>query len=352
MPRPIFFLRVKTQFGNLGDALINRELIRLLASHGDLVINLGKAPPRFKAWIEDGIPSGATRTGAMGYWLRLDWALIRRPFVSSECWVVLNPGGYVGEVGRAAMIGKRFGAVRLRALRRFGCKTMLVGVSYERLGPRLLGSLRAQARALDFHAPRDSRTAVFCDENRIAYSQVLPDLAFALPTHLCRSQPSRKALASFRRQTGLDPVGLLGDLLPAGYDLDFAWQVASDAPYQRRLCEDWVGMGNRASIHRLDESIESAREIYGQYDIVYSNRLHVLLLAMSAGAYAVPVLSAGQSQKIRGVFADLGLSARIVETGSALAQTDTNLSDTAEFEPYLKAQSDLVRGLAEAVGPN
>lgn len=352
MPRPIFFLRVKTQFGNLGDALINRELIRLLASHGDLVINLGKAPPRFIAWIEDGIPSGATRTGAAGYWLRLVWALIRRPFVQTKCWVVLNPGGYVGEVGRAAMIGKLFGAVRLRALRRFGCKTMLVGVSYERLGPRLLGSLRAQAKALDFHAPRDSRTATFCDENRIAYSQVLPDLAFALPTHLCRSQPSRKALASFRRQTGLDPVGLLGDLLPAGYDLDFAWQVASDAPYQRRLCEDWVGMGNRASIHRLDESIESAREIYGQYDIVYSNRLHVLLLAMSAGAYAVPVLSAGQSQKIRGVFADLGLSARIVEPASVLVQTDTSLSDTAQSEPYLKAQRALVRGLAEAVGPN
>ena len=101
MPRPIFFLRVKTQFGNLGDALINRELIRLLASHGDLVINLGKAPPRFKAWIEDGIPSGATRTRAAGYWLRLVWALIRRPFVQTKCSVVLNPGGYVGEVGKA-----------------------------------------------------------------------------------------------------------------------------------------------------------------------------------------------------------------------------------------------------------
>lgn len=352
MPRPIFFLRIKTQFGNLGDALINRELIRLLASHGDLVINLGMAPPRFKAWIEDGIPPNATRTGAVGYWLRLLWALIRRPFVPSEGWAVLNPGGFVGEVGRAAMIGKLFGAYRLRALRRLGCKTMLVGVSYERLGLRLLKSLRAQANALDFHAPRDSQTAAFCDESRIAYSKVLPDLAFALPTHFCRTQPSRKALASFRRQTGLDPVGLLGDLIPAGYDLDFAWQVASDAPYQRRLCEDWIGLGNRASIHRLDESIESARDVYGQYDIVYSNRLHVLLLAMSAGAYAVPVLSAGQSQKIRGVFADLGLSARIVETGSALVQTDTNLSDAAQSEPFLKAQRALVRGLAEAVGTN
>ena len=111
-------------------------------------------------------------------------------------------------------------------------------------------------------------------------------------------------------------------------------------------------MGHRASIHRHDESIESARDIYGQYDIVYSNRLHVLLLAMSAGAYAVPVLSAGQSQKIRGVFEDLGLSARIVEAGRVLVQTDTSLSDTAQSEPYLKAQRDLVRGLAEAVGPN
>ncbi len=350
MPRPVFFLRVKTQFGNLGDALINRELIRLLASHGDLVINLGMAPPRFKAWIEDGIPSDATRTGAVGYWLRLIWTLIRRPFVPLECWAVLNPGGYVGEVGIASMIGKLFGAYRLRALRRFGCKTMLVGVSYERLGPRLLESLRAQANALDFHAPRDSHTTAFCDENRIAYSKALPDLAFALPHHLCRDRPSRKALASFRKQTGLDPVGLLPDLLPAGYDLDFAWQVASDAPYQRRLCEDWIGMGNPASIHRLDESIESARNIYGQYDIVYSNRLHVLLLAMSVGAYAVPVLAAGQSEKIRGVFADLGLSARIVEAGSVLVQTDTNLSDPAKFEPYLKAQRDLVDGLAEAVG--
>ncbi len=214
MPRPIFFLRVKTEFGNLGDALINWELIRLLASHGDMIINLGKAPPRFKAWIENSIPSGANQTRAVGFWLQLVWALIRLPFVQTKCWVVLNPGGYVGEVGRTAMIGKLFGAVRLQALRRFGCKTILVGVSNERLEPRLLGSLWAQAKALDFDAPRDSRTPTFCDENRTAYSQILPDLAFALPTHLCRSQPSRKALASFRRQTGLDPVGLLGDLHP------------------------------------------------------------------------------------------------------------------------------------------
>jgi hypothetical protein len=122
MPKPTFFLRVKTQFGNLGDALINRELIRLLASHGSLVINLSAAPPRFRVWIDEGIPDAAIRTGAVGYWLRLIWRLMRRPLGSGDLWVVLNPGGYVGEVGRIAMIGKLLGGLRLRILRSLGCK--------------------------------------------------------------------------------------------------------------------------------------------------------------------------------------------------------------------------------------
>ncbi|HSG37004.1 MAG TPA: polysaccharide pyruvyl transferase family protein [Paracoccaceae bacterium] len=350
MPKPVFFLRVKTQFGNLGDALINRELIRLLASHGQLVINLAGAPPTFRAWIDDGIPASAIRTATVGYWLRLIWALLRRPIGGADCWVVLNPGGYVGEVGRIAMVGKLLGAFRLQLLRCFGCNTMLVGVSYERLGPRLLRSLRAQSRALDVHAPRDSRTAAYCDANEIPYTNALPDLAFALPRLSRNEQTETRALASFRQQPGLDPVGALRDLVPAGFGLDFAWQVASDSSYQTRLCEEWIGMGNRTSILGLDLSIESARQAYGRYDIVYSNRLHVLLLAMSAGAYAVPVLAPGQGEKIRGVFADLGLEARIVDAGGTVAKTDPSIDKTIDSEGYQKAQRALIDGLAEALG--
>jgi hypothetical protein len=350
MPKPTFFLRVKTQFGNLGDALINRELFRLLGSHGSLVINLSAAPPRFQAWIDEGIPDAANRTGAVGYWLRLIWRLMRRPLGSGDLWVVLNPGGYVGEVGRIAMIGKLLGGLRLRILRSLGCKTMLIGVSYERLGPRLLRALRVQSRNLNIHAPRDSRTAAYCDANAIAYTEIFPDLAFALPHRSSPAAQGTRALASFRQQPGLDPIDILRDLLPTGYELHFASQVGSDFSYQTRLFEDWTGMDNRSSLLRFDDSIESARRAYASYEIVYSNRLHALLLAMSSGAMAVPVLAPGQSQKIRGVFEDLGLGSRIIEAGGTETKTETNLDKSAEQESYLKAQRALVDGLAKALG--
>lgn len=350
MPNPILFLRIKTQFGNLGDALINRELIRLLAQNGEVVINLSAAPPLFKAWIDKGIPASVVRAGGPGYWLRLGRALISRPITGRACWVVLNPGGYAGEIGTIPMIGKLLGALRLRCLRGLGCKAMLVGVSYERLGPRLLRALRAQARALDFHAPRDRQTAAYCLANRLRFDTILPDLAFALPIPTERKEPRTRAIASFRQQPGLDAVAALSGLLPKGYSLDFAWQVASDAPYQTQLCEEWADLGHRPTLYPLNESIEQAQETYQTCDVVYSNRLHVLLLAMSVGAYAVPVLAPGQSRKIRGIFSDLGLESRIVDAGGPILETDPDRAESRDIEAFATAQRALALGIAELLG--
>lgn len=167
----------------------------------------------------------------------------------------------------------------------------------------------------------------------------------------CRP-PTFDAMGTPIAATSIDPLDTLRDVLPAGYGLDFASQVASDFSYQTRLCEEWIGQGNRSSILRLDDSIEIARQAYRGYDIVYSNRLHVLLLAMSAGVMAVPILAPGQSQKIRGVFEDLGLRPRIIEAGRGATQTDTNTPESPEMESYHKAQLALVGGLANALGGN
>lgn len=345
MPRPIFFVRVKTQFENLGDALINRELIRLLSGHGDLVLILSGVPDRFARWIDNAIPSDAIRTGWLGYWRRLGWALL----CGRRCWVVLNPGGYVGEVGPFSMIGKLAGAARLRGLRILGCKTMLVGVSYERLGQRLMTSLRAQARALDFHAPRDCLTAQYCSANGITYDKIMPDLAFALEPLPNGKERAAKALASFRQQPGQDPISSLCELLPANFQLDFTWQVDTDAAYQQHLHNRWTDLGNLSISLPLTEGIEAARKVYQTYRIVYSNRLHVLLLAMSAGAYAVPVLKPGHGQKIRGIYEDLGLQSRIVEIGGPTQKTDPNRDRNDEITAYKSAKDKLIRDISDVL---
>src|SRR5690606_10416990 len=94
-------IRLKTQFDNLGDALINRELIRLLATHGQVHVDTTLAPSSFVDLVFDDLPSGVLAgSSPRCFWINVLWSALKARSRHTTAWLILNPGGNGGEISR------------------------------------------------------------------------------------------------------------------------------------------------------------------------------------------------------------------------------------------------------------
>jgi len=91
-----------------------------------------------------------------------------------------------------------------------------------------------------------------------------------------------------------------------------------------RLCKRFGE--ERISLIETDSSLETACHWYSMTERVYSNRLHVLLLAANAGARPVAVLPGGNHGKVSALFADLGLSTNVVDMQGGTIESAHDLS--------------------------
>jgi polysaccharide pyruvyl transferase WcaK-like protein len=65
-------------------------------------------------------------------------------------------------------------------------------------------------------------------------------------------------------------------------------------------------------------SIEENLLEYANVDYVFSNRLHVLLLALRAGVTPIALVRRGSNAKIRGLFSDMGLASHCFDVDEFL----------------------------------
>lgn len=310
----VFAIYVSTQFSNLGDALINRELIRLLASHGEVLVGTAAAPTRFREVVTQAAPPSVRHTSS---WLTFSTQflglLLSSALGRKRLCLVMNPGGYGGEHTRPAGAKSAAKAAALGLLKRVGMQAALIGVSYESIGPRRLRSLRRLASRLDLHLVRDSGSKLFCSDTGVWAEGPIPDLAFNLTASPSSPAipPSAVAISLRSMGTGLDRfVARTAQWAQTnGFRVTFSSQVRGDDAFQEQLA-----MSTREPVQpRILESIDEALDFYANQTIVVSNRLHVLLLAWRAGAIPIAVVLPGKNEKVRRLFRDVGLQGHVIE---------------------------------------
>lgn len=317
-----FFVKVNTQFDNLGDALINRELIRLCSQNGDVVVCTSKVPRHFIGWLSlNAISNVREVRSSFGFLLEIFWACICSLLGCFRLVYVLNPGGYIGEIGFKSYVARFFKAFVLCFLKVFRAKSLLVGASYESLGRWNLKSIRLLAKVISIHAVRDDLTRNYCHENKIRVTAVLPDLAFNLPEPdgsmvlAKKEEGSRHCVCSFRDANDNGFEASVARFLVEGLScgrlgpITLSYQVGRDVNVMERyskILRD-SGGGGDFFVKPLMNSVEENVGFYANSDYVFSNRLHVLLLALRAGATPVALIKNGGNRKIRGLFSDLGL---------------------------------------------
>lgn len=305
----VSFLSIRTQFENLGDALINRELIRLLAARGGLVVDTGIAPGWFVDMLD--LPADATRvSGRPRLFLEMVRALLRgdRPYY------FFLPGGLFGEFGRLQLAKKALALLPLRVLRLLGVRLCHVGPSFERIGPNYIAHLRRRRPLLHAFYVRDARSLRLLETSAVGCDGLLPDLAFNL-----FDGPSAVPAAgsdvcfSFRTDQHADQfdacmtmVERVVDALPEGARCHVAVQVERDRPGMEAIRDRLQArLGTPVELFQETRDIARMQDFYRDMGVVVSNRLHVLLLGASVCGRLVACVDE-KNQKISGLLETLG----------------------------------------------
>lgn len=335
------FFSLKTQFENIGDALINRELVRLVAKHNHVHIDLSRCPQSFVNTL--GLDQHILDKDMTQYssCLRLFWHMGLRRLQGQRCYYFLSPGGYVGEIKGRVWIAKYVSAIILLCFYAIGIRICHVGVSYERLGPRFTRLLKWRSALLYTHLLRDHHSLKYAQSLGLKCDGLLPDLAFHIftrfPNARIQSAPHQKV--TYQSAPNRVCFSFRTDQSPEQFDhvkafveacvktfpettkyMCFA-QVERDAADMSKLrshIETWTG--HQCAFQSCTDRIETCLSFYQQCDVVISNRLHALLMGGSQTGHILACITGQKNQKIQGLLSDVGLQSHILDLDKPLSQ--------------------------------
>ncbi len=339
-PPPVAAFSVSTQFENVGDAWLHRELLRLARERVTTWVDLSRCPVAFADDLDvEAYPAAERRDGVVALML----AMIAHRIRGGATSYFLSPGGYHGELEGVALLRAWAATAALAVLRAFGVRNCLVGASYERIGPHHRAVLRARTRLLHTHVVRDEASRRTAVELGLRVDAVLPDLSLATPSPGPVSLPSGTVVAlAFR---GDQAPGQAAEIvrfvreLASQANSAFRWrviaQVARDVPLAETVASALSTDGHGAELSIVHHDLDAASRAYVGCRFVVGNRLHALLLGTHNGCAAVAVADTRLNAKVIGAFHDLGWADRVVaaEAPDSVSQVASLLRPN-RWEPH------------------
>lgn len=350
------FLSVKTQFENVGDALIVRELVKLTSQRIDTFVDLSRCPPAFRRALGLDTLANVVCLETLGT-ARLIWKVILTRLTGRRPYYFLVPGGRGGEMSMASALRAWLYNLLLALLRVIGVRVCHVGISYDRLGLRHGRILRWRSKLLYEHAVRDDITREYLETHGVRVDRVLPDLAVNIFGDHADGKSVKDAIAlSFRvdkypdRQKEIEQS--IHEIVRARGGkgrVKFVSQVRRDDEFMKLMAARIrEAEGVPVEFHACHDDIMKARAAYEDCASIYSNRLHALLLATSTGAKPIAVIDGARDVKIRGAFRSLGLEDRVIELGTILegeSVQDIDLARIIELRGELAHYFDELFGI-------
>jgi polysaccharide pyruvyl transferase WcaK-like protein len=335
--RPVSHFSIKTQFENVGDALIIRELLKLASRHSDLSIDMSRCPARFYDTIEIdrlGNRDDIIHNGA----INLFWSVLKCRLAGKVSYYFFIPGGLHGDFRMEAFIKGILSNIYVTLLFLMGVRLCQVGISYERIGPKHAFLLRWRSKMLHRLLVRDDASFQYAKTFGIVPNGLIPDLSFNMFDEVPQVGGIRNSVAfSFRTDKNAKDkdsirrlVGTVASLTPPEITLKFIVQVERDLEFMKELKEN-VATSHTCTLDIHYDSIGKCQEIYRACSQIYSNRLHALLLAMSVGVTPSACINRDTDVKISGLFNDVGLSKHVLHLESWTSEDLQRVSEALEF---------------------
>lgn len=347
MSHPIAsFFSINTQFDNVGDALINRELVKLAADQGPVMVNLSRCPPRFRETLGlDNLPNVTIVDGSSVLFREM----FKHRMKAGIPVFFLKPGAYLGGLG-ASFLPKGIAIIFFQLLMTLlGTKICQIGVSYERLTPFHSWFLRVRRPLLFAHYVRDEKSFAYAMDQGLKPDGIKPDLAFNIYDKYTETQGEPKTIAmSFRTDQypeQYDHVAslvrwLLAKLKAYGPEqVRFVAQVKRDIAPAQQLAEI-VGKGFaiKTEVITCFDSVTACEQAYAGCDLIVSNRLHSLLIGGSQCSKVLGCTSGTVNEKIIGLFNTLDLRDHLIsietfDDAQATAALDHALAHNFDGRP-------------------
>lgn len=326
------FFSIKTQFENVGDALINREMIRLAAENSEVKLDLSRCDQEFSKQLLQSAPNNVSII--KGGFLGLAKLVILNRIKGHDCYYFLSPGGYFGELSRSELLKKAINLLALLAFFMLGVKICHIGVSYERIGARNVRYLKIRSSLIHSHLTRDIASYELAKSLNIKVDGTIPDLAFNIFTEAhTRIERSDSIVFSFRADQDPDQLESslrLLDQINAKYseDIDFIFyaQVERDQATTESLFKHaQQNYARKSTTMTISGDIDRSLDFLRRSKLAISNRLHVLLMAASTGVEINAATYKNFNQKLSGLLSDLGIpSGDLIDMRSPEAKTLMN----------------------------
>jgi hypothetical protein len=310
-----FFFSPRTNYENAGDALINRELLRILRGYGEVHASRSGAPQRFLDEIRLDRREIRYET-RLALWAAAFAAGIKARIRREQPpFMILAPGDPSGPIDAGLLVRSTFFALLALA----GVRLARLGVSFSRMSPARLRLEAITSRLYYFSGARDSRSLALAKRSGFANVFYFPDFAFALqpPESLWRKHDNILQIGISLREDNLGrdrralTIERLEQLLAALKDegrdfvIRFIAQVDGDRAFMKELCERF---GDRYDCtFAAEQKLPHLADIYRSVDVIISNRLHGLLFAGAQGAVPLGLLIPECNQKIIAILEDIGL---------------------------------------------
>lgn len=311
------FFRPITQYENLGDLVINQELLKVIPIDSNIVIEAKGIPNWFIDALVKDIKIEAIFTDKKSFYKRVICSL----FSKGRTYFLDVPGHVFYEQADRSGWSKY---LKMRIFGQIGIRYIRLGVSLGPYGESALALEVKKSKAYFFSGVREQYTRQYLKSVGIHKFEYFPDFGFCLDyKQKSEVKPNvvgysfRAGIISSNAKGAKNTEAICHSLmvLAQDYELQPIVQVNLDNEYMSVLSKR-LGVGNDA-ITFFDHDDEVIFKAYENVKFVISNRLHVLIFALSRGAMAVPYIDRVKHTKITGVFEDIGLSDVIFDIASS-----------------------------------
>ncbi|SEN39934.1 polysaccharide pyruvyl transferase family protein [Cryobacterium sp. TMT1-3] len=332
------FVPARGQFDNIGDILLRRQLLDWLRASGPLHVYVGDAPDGYA----EGLGLGPDD---------VQYRSFRRWYLAALASAARGRASYVFKPGeiQLTLVGMKEHLAMLPVLAlvraRHG-RVARVGVGSRNFAPLPRALMGPSIALSNVSLWRDAATAGYLGQGR-----VMPDLAFAgAGANQARDVPvERRDVLVVSMRSDLDypnSAWLAGVRTVAddnGLEIWCVTQVLRDDEKCGQLAADLGGQALRWNGTGHDEQEQRLRALYRRAAIAVSDRLHVLVGALTEGAVPAALLVDGKSDKIARHFAAAGLhDVSIISAGLSAAEIAGRLQN------LLGRRTAILAGLAEA----